>query len=382
MNGPVVGVDASRSAADQPTGTENYARAILRHLIRLPDAADIEWRLYHRDGADSLPPELTKPANVVPVPLPNRRMWTHRSLGPEVRRRGPDILFVPAHVLPFAWTRRSMPALIMTVHDLGYLHFPEAHPWRQRTYLNLTTRWAAARADRLICDSEATRQDLMRFYKAEPSRLHTVHLGWNQPPNAGPACNPRSVLAKFKLRRPFALFVGTLQPRKNLERLIHAYGRLHAREDPGWDLVLAGRVGWLADPILAAARSSPAAAAIRILGYVEEEDAAVLRRQARFFCYPSLHEGFGLPILEAQSQGVPVLTSSRSSLPEVAGDAALLVDPEDVDEIAQAMLRLSRDEELRAELVAKGHENVKRFSWEKAARETLAVLKRAMKQDP
>ena len=190
--------------------------------------------------------------------------------------------------------------------------------------------------------------------------------------------NPGTVLAKFGLRRPFALFVSTLQPRKNAERLIHAYGRLHAREDPGWDLVLAGRVGWLAEPILAAARSSPAAEAIHVLGYVNEEDVAVLRRQAKFFCYPSLHEGFGLPVLEAQSQGVPVLTSNRSSLPEVAGDAALLVDPEDVDEIAQAMLRLSRDEELRTELVAKGHENVKRFSWEKAARETLAVLKRAM----
>ena len=257
MKGPVVGVDASRSAADQPTGTENYAREILRHLLRLPDAADIEWRLYHRAGADSLPPELTEQSNVVPVPLPNRRMWTHRSLGPAVRRRRPDILFVPAHVLPFAWTRRSMPALVMTIHDLGYLHFPEAHPWRQRTYLNLTTRWAAARADRLICDSEATRQDLIRFYRADPDRLNTVHLGWNPPPDTNPVCDPRTVLAKFKLRRPFALFVSTLQPRKNVERLIHAYGRLHAREDPGWDLVLAGRIGWLAEPILAAARSSP-----------------------------------------------------------------------------------------------------------------------------
>ena len=382
MTKPVVGVDASRSAADQPTGTENYAREILWHLLRLPEAAESEWRLYFRSGADSLPPELTDRPNVVPVPLPNRRMWTHRSLGPEVRHRRPDVLFVPAHVLPFAWTRRSMPALAVTIHDLGYRHFPKAHPWRQRAYLNLTTRWAAARADRLICDSEATRQDLMQFHRAHPDRLHTVHLGWTPPPDTDPARDPGSVSAKFGLRRPFALFVSTLQPRKNAERLIHAYGRLHAREDPGWDLVLAGRIGWLAEPILAAARSSPAADAIHILGYVEDGDVAALRQQARLFCYPSLHEGFGLPVLEAQSQGVPVLTSNRSSLPEVAGDAALLVDPEDVDEIAQAMLRLSRDEELRAELVAKGHENVKRFSWEKAARETLAVLKRAMNKDP
>ena len=382
MNGPVAGVDASRSTADQPTGTENYAREILRHLLRLPEAADIGWRLYFRAGADTLPAELTDRSNVVPMPLPNQRMWTHRALGPEVRRRRPDVLFVPAHVLPFAWTRRNMPALVMTIHDLGYRHFPKAHPWRQRTYLNLTTRWAAARAACLICDSEATRQDLIRFHQADPGRLHTVHLGWTPPSDPDPACAPGTVLAKFNLRRPFALFVSTLQPRKNAERLIHAYGRLHAREDPGWDLVLAGRIGWLAEPILAAARSSPATEAIHILGYVNEEDVAVLRRQARFFCYPSLHEGFGLPVLEAQSQGVPVLTSNRSSLPEVAGDAALLVDPEDVDEIAQAMLRLSRDEELRAELVAKGHENVKRFSWEKAARETLAVLKRAMNKAP
>lgn len=382
MNGSVVGVDASRSTADQPTGTENYAREILRHLLRLPEAADIEWRLYFRAGADTLPAELTDRSNVVPVLLPNRRMWTHRALGPEVRRRRPDVLFVPAHVLPFAWTRRSMPALVMTIHDLGYRHFPKAHPWRQRTYLNLTTRWAATRAACLICDSEATRQDLIRFHRTDPGRLHTVHLGWNPPSDPNPACDPGTVLAKFDLQRPFALFVSTLQPRKNAERLIHAYGRLHAREDPGWDLVLAGRIGWLAEPILSAARSSPVAEAIHIPGYVDEEDVVVLRRQARFFCYPSLHEGFGLPILEAQSQGVPVLTSNRSSLPEVAGDAALLVDPENVDEIAQAMLRLSRDEELRAELVAKGHENVKRFSWEKAARETLAVLKRAMNEAP
>ena len=104
MNGSVVGVDASRSTADQPTGTENYAREILRHLLRLPEAADIEWRLYCRAATDLLPPELTGRPNVVPAPLPNRRMWTHRSLGPEVRRRRPDVLFVPAHVLPFAWT--------------------------------------------------------------------------------------------------------------------------------------------------------------------------------------------------------------------------------------------------------------------------------------
>ena len=144
-----------------------------------------------------------------------------------------------------------------------------------------------------------------------------------------------------------------------------------------WDLVLAGAPGWLSDKLMADIEGMGLGDRLHLLGYVADDDLPALLQGARFFCYPSLFEGFGLPVLEAQSYGVPVMTSTNSSLPEVAGDAALLVDPTDVDAIAAAMLRLSQDEALRQQLIEAGYANVRRFSWEKAARETLAVLEKA-----
>jgi glycosyltransferase involved in cell wall biosynthesis len=170
-----------------------------------------------------------------------------------------------------------------------------------------------------------------------------------------------------------------VQPRKNLARLITAYERLCARQEIAWDLVLAGGAGWLSAPILAQARQSRYAERIHLPGYVPDADLPALLAGAYFFCFPSLYEGFGLPVLEAQQLGVPVITSNHSAannsaLPEIAGEAALLVDPTDVEAIAQAMLTLSQDEALRQRLIEAGYANVQRFSWEKAAAETLAVL--------
>ncbi len=172
----------------------------------------------------------------------------------------------------------------------------------------------------------------------------------------------------------YALYVGTLQPRKNLARLLDAYALLVRREAIDWDLVIAGGLGWLGEPFPRQAERLGLADRVHFPGYVADGALPGLFEKARFFAFPSLYEGFGLPVLEAQQMGVAVMTSNNSSLPEVAGDAALLVDPNDTEAIADAMLRLSRDESLRQELIAKGYENVKRFSWEKAARETLAVL--------
>lgn len=381
MSRPVIGVDASRCFKRQPTGTENYARRILQGLLELEAAPTYEWRLY----VNTPPPIPGAPwmslAHATPIWLPRVRMWTHRALAREVRRNPPHALFVPAHVLPFAWRPRAAPPAVMTVHDLGYMHFPEAHrPWARR-YLRWTTGYAVRRACRLICVSRATRADVMKFHGAEASRLDVIPEGCiaRDRPAPEPAAACRQALG---LERDYALFLSTLQPRKNVERLIRSYARLAQTEALDWDLALAGQLGWLSQPILRAVEQSPARRRIHVLGYVDEVQAAALYAGARFFCYPSLHEGFGLPVLEAQTLGTPVMTSRHSALPEVAGDAALLVDPEDEEEIAQAMLRLSRDEKLRQTLIQKGYANVKRFSWEKAARATLAVLEKAMQRDP
>lgn len=377
----LIGVDASRALRARATGTERYAREIVRALLALPAAQAHTWRLYVDEATelgDLLP--AGGGARIDLCLLPRRRMWTHRALAGEVLRRPPDVLFVPAHVIPFVLPARRLPASVVTVHDLGYRALPHTHPARQRAYLEWSTRWSAHAAARIIAVSEATRRDLAACCPAAAPKISVVYEAPARlpPADAGAIAAAR---ARYGVARPYALFVGTLQPRKNVERLMQAYVRLYeGGGDPGFDLLLAGAPGWMSGPILDAAgelQGKLPAGALRLAGYVADGDLAALLRGARLFCYPSLYEGFGLPVLEAQTAGVPVMTARNSSLPEVAGDAALLVDPHDVDALAQAMLRLASDEELRERLIEAGRENVSRFSWAKAARETLSVLESA-----
>lgn len=388
----LIGVDASRALRTQITGTERYSREIIRYLIQLPEARHHSWRLYmdqHLDR-DVLPapaagvePAVTSdaataklPANVETRTLPARRMWSHRALGREVARNRPDVLFVPSHVVPFTPIPSRLPPAVVTVHDLGYHAFPDSHTLRQRLYLTWSTRWSTAVARRIIAVSQATERDLLQYYVADRDKISVIYeavSAW-QIPSAEAMAEAR---AKYNLLRPYALYIGTIQPRKNVARLIEAYTLLVEDRSLPWDLVLVGRAGWLSEPIFDLVRASRLADRIHLTGYVPQEELPALLAGARFFCYASLFEGFGLPVLEAQSAGVAVMTSNTSSLPEVAGDAALLVDPTDVKAIAAAMLQLSQDEALRQRLIAAGYENVKRFSWEKAAQETLAVLEKA-----
>jgi glycosyltransferase involved in cell wall biosynthesis len=389
----LIGIDASRALRAQATGTERYAREIVRALLALPEARAHRWRLYVHAAAELsafLPPgSAEEPPAVELCLLPWRRAWTHTALAREVLRRPPAVLFVPAHVVPLVLPARRLPPAVVTVHDLGYRAFPQAHPLRQRLYLDWSTRWSAHAAACVIAVSEATRRDLARAYGTPEAKLAVVYEAAAPVPPVAQG-EIAAAQARYGLARPYALYVGTLQPRKNVVRLLQAYTRLHGLHDsgadsgadPGFDLVLAGAPGWLSAPTLdEAARLGRAGLAgrIHLPGYVPDGDLAALLRGARLFCYPSLYEGFGLPILEAQSAGTPVMTARNSSLPEVAGDAALLVDPEDVDALAAAMLALARDEELRRRLIQAGYENVSRFSWERAARETLSVLEATAK---
>ncbi len=381
----LIGIDASRALRAARTGTERYALEITRHLLALPEAAHHAWRLYsdRAGGADLFAPPASAASQSraeIRV-LPGRRLWTHFSLAREVTRRPPQLLFVPAHVLPWTWPARRLPPSVVTVHDLGYHYFPESHPARQRFYLTVGTRWSVTTATRVIAVSQATAADLVRLYAVPPEKIRVVHEA--AVPLAPPCADGVAAAhRRFHLARPYALYVGTIQPRKNLERLIRAYARLAAAGDPGWELVLAGKPGWLSDPLFTLARDLRMEHRVHFLGYVPDELLPALLRGAIFFAFPSLFEGFGLPVLEAQQLGVPVMTANSSALPEVAGNAALYVDPTDVDAIADAMLRLSQDEALRQQLIEAGYRNVERFSWEKAAQETLAVLEEAAHSRP
>jgi glycosyltransferase involved in cell wall biosynthesis len=236
-----------------------------------------------------------------------------------------------------------------------------------------------AAANAVIAISQATAADLLRIVGAQADKIHVIHEAANALSVPAAEC-----IVDYRDQqgfvRPYALYVGTLQPRKNLGRLISAYEQLCRAGEADFDLVLAGNAGWLSQEIVTQAKQSAYAAHIHLPGYISDKDLPALIAGARFFVFPSLYEGFGLPILEAQSLGVAVMSAKGSSLPEVAGDAALYVDPTDIEAIAQAMLRLSQDEVLRQQLIAAGYGNVQRFSWTKAAAETLAVLEEAAAQ--
>ncbi len=355
-----IGIDASRATTAQRTGTEAYSLAIIRALLDLDSPHD--WRLYFRDAP---PPGLFPLTPTLPHTLIRpRRLWTHLGLSTELFRRPPDRLFIPAHVLPLYHPSPS----VVTVHDLGYLHFPQAHPLRQRLYLDGSTRFSARFATALIADSEATRRDLIEYYRAPSEKITVVYPGFDAAlkPVRHPA--PRTAVAeKYGLPKRFLLHVGTVQPRKNLERLIEAY-------DPAdIALVLAGRRGWLADPIYEKGKAKGAL----FLDYVADDDLAVLYSMATAYVAPSLYEGFGFTMLEAMACGTPVICSDGGSLPEVAGDAALIVPARDTQALAEAIRRVMNDDELRRTMIMQGFRNAGRFSWARAAEQTLRIIENA-----
>lgn len=363
-----VGVDASRATVAQRTGTEQYAGRLIESLLALntrPGGPGHHFRLYFRDAPA---PGLFPGAEHRVIPFP--RLWTHARLSAELLLARPDILFVPAHVLPLV---HPLP-VVVTVHDLGYHYFPDAHPARQRRYLEWSTRFSARGAQRLLADSQATRADLVRFYQVPAEKVSVVYPGRDE--TLGPA-DPGAVRARYGLPDNYLLHVGTLQPRKNLLRLMEAVAALR-EQGQAVQLVLAGRAGWLAEPILARAREL--AGLVRVLDYVPDADLPGLYSGARVFAFPSLYEGFGFPVLEALACETPVVCANTSSLPELAGDAALLVDPTDTAALVEALRRMLDDEPLRAVLVARGRERVKQFSWARAAGATMRVLEETARQ--
>jgi len=369
----IIGIDASRTTVARRTGTEAYALELTRALLDLQ--TDHQWRLYFREEP---PPDLFKKPAFSPTQLrygalrekagfyetrliAPRRLWTHVGLSRELMRSRPDRLFIPAHVLPLYHPCPS----IVTIHDLGYIHFPQSHPLKQRLYLDLSTRYSATFATRLLADSEATRRDLISFYNTPPEKITVVYPGYDESLKPVRHPNQKAIVAeKYKLPQKFLLHVGTIQPRKNLETLFDAYDPTQIA------LVCAGRRGSLSDSIYEKGKAQ----GVMFLDYVDDADLAALYSMAAAYVAPSLYEGFGFPVLEAMACGTPVICSDGGSLPEVGGDAAIVIAARDTQKFAEAIRRVIQDEHLRRELIIKGYRNLNRFSWERAAEQTLKTL--------
>ena len=299
------------------------------------------------------------------------RMWTHLRLAVELWQHPPDLLFVPAHVLPLVC---PVPAVV-TVHDLGYKHYPEAHRPFDRWYLDWTTRRHTQVARHIFADSLATKQDLIDFYQADAQRISVIYLGRDESlTQVDASFIIEQAKTKYGIDGAYLLYLGTLHPRKNLVRLIEAFHLARPQLPTSLKLVIAGRKGWLYDEIFATTQRLELTDQVIFPGFVDDADKPALLSGALAYVFPSLYEGFGLPVLEAMACHTPVLTSNVSSLPEVAGDAALLVDPHSPDNIATGLVRLASDANLRQTLVAQGLRQIEKFSWDKAARQVLEIL--------
>jgi glycosyltransferase involved in cell wall biosynthesis len=348
-----IAIDASRTTVTRLTGTEHYALRLIQALIEHNTCHDLT--LYFRD----VPPAGLFPDHVQKRVIPFRRMWTHLRFAAALWRGRPDLTFVPAHTLPLMFPGRAA----VTVHDLGFRYFPQAHPTRARLYLDMTTRYSARRAAIVLADSHATADDLTRFYGTSPTKIHVVYPGV-EAPVVGDISNVRR---KYQLPERYFLFIGTLQPRKNIARIVQAYRLYRELGDKSTGLVLAGGKGWLYDQAWVAGCDG-----ITMPGYVDESDKGALYTGAQALIFPSLYEGFGFPILEAMHCGTAVIASNTSSLPELVGDAGLLVNPLDVEAITTAMLQLD-DDTLHRSLCEKGVHQARKFTWDAAAHQTFAA---------
>lgn len=281
-----------------------------------------------------------------------------------------DVMFGGNYFLP-----RAMDAVaerrVVAVHDLTYRRHPDL--LQAETLANLTAMMTRelSRADAVIAVSHATRDDLLSFYQIDASRVVAVQNGM-RPPDLSSAPVPD----RLDLPRRYLLFVSTIEPRKGLDTLIDAFESLRDREAYDGELVVAGRIGWKAERTAERLHTSRWSRAIRHLDYVPRKDLDEIYRRAEIFVLPSLYEGFGFPVLEAMTHGVPVITSAISSLPEVGGDAARYFPPGNSTDLARVIREVAGDPGARAEMVRRGREQAARFDWDRAARQTLTVLQR------
>lgn len=372
-----IAVDAS-ALSTPGNGIARYVRALLRRMLDA-ESADHDWLLYARSrsvaeglGLDALGARRAQvrhdalPANV------GRLLSLASSQPAWLLRDRPDLHWGPAHRLPLWLPRRT--ARVVTIHDLCWIKAADT--------MRRSTRWLDARlmpralhaADRIIAVSTTTADDLRRTFPQAAERVVVVH----EAADSLPAPAPISTLAALGVDAPYVLFVGTLEPRKNLPRLLQAFHRVTSDSATDVQLVLAGGVGWGDADLAALVRQLKLESRVRLIGMVDDARLATLYRHAQCLAMPSLYEGFGLPLLEALAQGTPVLTSNTASMPEVAGDAAVLVDPLSVESIAEGLGRMLGDPELRARLAAEAPRQAARFSWTRAAEETLRVFEEAV----
>jgi glycosyltransferase involved in cell wall biosynthesis len=365
----IIGIEAERANHPQKTGVEHYAKQVILHLAQIDRQNSYVLYLRSEPQAWFFP----LPKNFIVKVIPFSFFWTQLRISWEMLIHPVDVLFIPASALPIIHPKKS----VVTIHDLAWNFYPETFTWFNRSFLQLSTWFAVKFAYKIIAVSEATKKDLIKEYKTNSGKIAVIHHGYEIGPSSvnGPAS--AKALAGKQLSNvlppAYILFLSTLQPRKNLEGLIKAF-RLLKQELPELPqkLVVVGKPGWKFEPIFKDINDNKDI--VVYMNHVSEQDKFAILSGAEVLVLPSFYEGFGMQILEAFAANVPVATSNISSMPEVAGEAAVYFNPNNITEIKNAIKNILLDKSLADRLRDKGKERLKEFSWEKCAKETLEIL--------
>ncbi len=367
-----IGIDGSRAFLKQRTGIEEYSYQVIKNLAyrqaSLRDKfSNHEVFLYLRKGQE-VDFDLEKNWKIKRINWPY--LWTQLGLSLEMIFNRIDVLFIPAHVIPVIKAKKT----VVVVHGLEYEFCPDAYSLWERIYMRFFIKRSCQKADKIIAVSENTKKDLANLYKIEPEKIKVVYEGFSVSQKSKVKSQNHNLKLKSILNQKFLLFLGRVEKRKNVRGIIEAFEILKQKYKTDYKLVLAGKPGYGYQEIKTKIQKSKFKDDIVELGFVSEQKKQALYENAEVFLFPSFYEGFGLPILEAQSVGTPVVGSNTSSLPEVVGEGGIMVDPKDYEEMAQSMNRLATDDNFREDLIQKGFENKKRFSWEKCASQIASIL--------
>ena len=364
----VADLDASRI-----DGTRVYIHNMLKYFGKLDEAS--EFFLYHKSKFN---PEL------VPPNFPNYKIkgknflffWTQSWLCRQLRHDRPNVLWMPMHNIPIFHPRKMK--TVVTAHDLAYKYFPQYFPKKDLFKLNLLGSWAFTKADKIIAISESTKRDILKFYPSVPeSRIKVIYHGFD----AEVFSVPRNleieaeVKKKMNINGEYILYAGAIQPRKNLGVLVDAFNLFKEKTKSEIKLVIAGERAWLADGVFGKIEKSHFKKDILTPGMLTFSDMGTLVRGAGVYVFPSLYEGFGIPVLEILASRVPLICAPNSSLKEAGGDAPMYFQEKSPADLAEKIELVLNDEILRAEMVRKGLLQIKKFSWEKCAKETLEYIK-------
>ncbi len=364
-----IGIDVSRAFRKEKTGIEWYVYYLMQEMAK-QDVKN-EYIFY----TDCVPHERVAKAIASRLKVlhwPFKRLWTQGRLSLEMMMNPPDVLIIPASALPLIHPKKT----IAVVHDVGFLSFTNYRSLFAISYLKWSTRHALQQAWKIATVSEWTKQEIIRYYATAEEKIHVVPIGLHDSYQTLPDAESVRVTAeKYCVQQPYFLTIGRIDDRKNVKTLIAGF-KLFSRLHPLYQLVIAGPKGYEAEKsIVAIEDARKDGYRIVYIPWIEENEKRSLLAGCKAFVFPSLYEGFGIPVIEAQASRVPVITSNTTALPEIAGDGAAYVDPQSPSGLAEQMKKVITDMHYAANLIERGSENIKRFSWEKCAFEIDSLLR-------